>query len=83
MSRRRTVAFMSQDEPIMNGSTEAGQDEKVNGLVDQLKGDLQLRPQEDAEKLLRQRLDDADISLDDDEISRIVKSVHQGPSVVD
>jgi hypothetical protein len=74
---------MSQDEPIMNGSTGAGHDEKVNGLVDQLKGDLQLRPQEDAEKLLRQRLDDADISLDDDEISRIVKSVHHGPSVVD
>jgi hypothetical protein len=42
-----------------------------------------LRPQEDAEKLLRQRLDDTGISLDDDEISRIVKSVHQGPSVVD
>lgn len=67
----------------MNGSTEAGQDEKVNGLVDQLRADLQLRPQEDAERLLRQRLDDADISLDDAEISRIVKNVHQGPSEVD
>jgi len=73
---------MTQDEPIMNGSTEAGHDEKVQGLIDQLKADLQLRPQEDAEKLLRQRLDDAGMSLDDDEISRIVTDVHQGPSVV-
>ena len=27
---------MTQDEPIMDGSTEAGRDEKVRGIVDQL-----------------------------------------------
>ncbi|MFF1574474.1 hypothetical protein ACFVWR_17150 [Leifsonia sp. NPDC058292] len=74
---------MTQNEPIMDGSDEAGQGEKVQGLVDQLAADLQLRPQEDAEKLLRQRLADADIQLDDEQISRIVQSVHQGPSQVD
>jgi hypothetical protein len=74
---------MTQDEPIMNGSTEAGRDEKVRGLVEQLTADMQLRPQEDSERLLRQRLDDADIELDDAEIHRIAKSVQLGPSQVD
>jgi hypothetical protein len=74
---------MTQDEPIMDGSTEAEDDQKVRGIVDQLAADLQLRPQEDSERLLRQRLDDAGIVLDDAEISRIVTSIHQGPSQVD
>jgi hypothetical protein len=74
---------MTQDEPIMDGSTEAGRDEKVRGIVDQLTADMQLRPQEDSEKLLRQRLRDSGIELDDAEIHRIAKSVQQGPSQVD
>jgi hypothetical protein len=74
---------MTQDEPIMNGSTEAGDDQKVRGIVEQLTADMQLLPHEDGEKLLRQRLQDAGITLDDAEISRIAKEVQQGPSQVD
>ncbi|WP_431279697.1 hypothetical protein [Leifsonia poae] len=74
---------MTQDEPIMDGSTEAGEDARVQGIVDQLTADMQLRPQEDSEKLLRQRLQDAGIQLGDDEIHRIAASVQQGPSQVD
>ena len=67
----------------MDGSTEAGDDVKVAGIVEQLRADMQLRPQEDSERLLRQRLDDAGIVLDDAEISRIARDVQNGPSVVD
>ena len=67
----------------MDGSTEAGDDVKVAGIVEQLRADMQLRPQEDSERLLRQRLDDAGIVLDDAEISRIARDVQNGPSAVD
>lgn len=67
----------------MDGSTEAGVDVKVAGIVEQLRADMQLRPQEDSERLLRQRLTDAGIQLDDAEISRIARDVQNGPSAVD
>lgn len=67
----------------MDGSTEAGDDVKVAGIVEQLRADMQLRPQEDSERLLRERLDDAGIVLDDAEISRIARDVQNGPSAVD
>lgn len=67
----------------MDGSTEAGTGEKVAGIVEQLRADMQLRPREDSEKLLRQRLEEAGIPLDDAEISRIAADVQNGPSVVD
>ena len=66
----------------MDGSTEAGDDVKVAGIVEQLRADMQLRPQEDSERLLRERLDDAGIVLDDAEISRIARDVQNGPSAV-
>lgn len=67
----------------MDGSMEAGRGEKIAGIVEQLRADMQLRPREDSERLLRQRLDDADIRLSDEEISRIAGDVQSGPSVVD
>jgi len=74
---------MTQDEPIMDGSTEAGRGEKVAGIVEQLRADMQLLPLEDSERALRQRLDEAGIALSDEEISRIARDVQSGPSVVD
>lgn len=67
----------------MDGSTGAGRGEKVAGIVEQLRADMQLLPLEDSERALRQRLDDAGIPLSDEEISRIARDVQSGPSVVD
>lgn len=74
---------MTQDEPVMNGSDDAGTGAKVAGIVEQMRADMQRLPREDSEKVLRQRLDDAGIQLDDAEISRIAADVQSGPSVVD
>jgi hypothetical protein len=74
---------MTQDEPVMSGSDEASRDEKVRGIVEQLTADMQLRPQEDSEKLLKQRFDDAGIAYDDAEVSRLARDVQQRPSQVD
>jgi hypothetical protein len=74
---------MTQDEPIMSGSTEASQDSKVAGIVEQVRADMQQRSAQDSQLLLRQRLDEAGIQLSEDEISRLNADVQNGPSVVD
>ncbi|ANF32834.1 hypothetical protein A0130_15260 [Leifsonia xyli] len=74
---------MTQDEPIMHGSTEATDESKVAGIVEQVRADAQLRPQEDAERLLRQRFDEAGLQVSDEEISRHAHGIQNGPSVVD
>jgi len=66
---------MTQDEPTMDGSMEAGRDEKIAGIVEQVRADLRLRPSEDGHPLLRQRLTDAGLELDDAEIARIVRDL--------
>lgn len=53
----------SQDHPIQHGSDDAVLDEKLRGILLQIAGDLQLRPDEDAEALLRQRLRDTEIEI--------------------
>lgn len=67
----------------MDGSTDAGRGERISGIIEQMRADLQLRPLEGSERALRQRLDDAGIQLSDEEISRIARDVQSGPSVVD
>jgi hypothetical protein len=73
---------MTQDEPAMDGSTEAGHDEKVAGIVEQVRADMQLRPMEDSQRLLRERLANAGLELGDEEITRIAQDVQNGPSAV-
>jgi hypothetical protein len=63
---------MTQDEPAMDGSTEASHEDRLAGVVQQVRADLQLRPEEDGEALLRQRLTDVGIELDEAEFARIV-----------
>ncbi len=67
----------------MHGSTEASDESKVAGIVEQVRADMQLRSQEDSEQLLRQRLGEAGLQVSDEEISRLVQEIHNGPSVVD
>lgn len=67
----------------MHGSTEATDESKVAGIVEQVRADVQLRRQEDAEQLLRQRFDDAGLQVSDEDISRHVQDIQSGPSVVD
>ncbi|MFP3464382.1 hypothetical protein [Leifsonia sp. SIMBA_070] len=74
---------MTQDEPIMHGSADATDESKVAGIVEQVRADMQLRGSEDSERLLKQRLADAGIQLPQEEISRLVQEIQNGPSVVD
>lgn len=67
----------------MHGSADASDEAKVAGIVEQVRADMQLRGQEDSERLLKQRLDEAGLQLPQEEISRLVADIQSGPSVVD
>ncbi|PPG07255.1 MULTISPECIES: hypothetical protein [unclassified Rathayibacter] len=65
----------SQDHPIQHGSDDAQLDEKLRGLLLQVAGDAELRPEEDVEILLRQRLRDTRISISDEAIPGLAKRI--------
>lgn len=63
----------------MDGSTDAGDDAKVAGIVDQVRADLKFGDSADTERVLIQRLEDANIELSPDEISRLVDQIDNDP----
>jgi hypothetical protein len=74
---------MTQDEPIMHGSTEASDESKVAGIVEQVRADVQLRDSEEPEPLLRERLDQVGIALTDERVAELVAEIRNGPSVTE
>lgn len=64
----------------MDGSMDAGRDEKVAGVVEQVRADVHARDSEDAERLLRQRFDEAGIPVSEEEFARHLDAVRGGPS---
>lgn len=65
----------SQDHPIQNGSADAQLDEKLHGVLVQVIGDATLRPEEDVEALLRQRLRDAHIQISEENMLELVQLI--------
>ncbi|QHC66457.1 hypothetical protein GSU68_07595 [Rathayibacter sp. VKM Ac-2759] len=65
----------SQDHPIQHGSDDAVLDEKLRGVLLQVAGDSQLRPEEDVEALLRQRLRDTRIEIAEESIPGLAKRI--------
>ena len=66
----------------MDGSTDAGRDEKVAGVVEQVRADAALRDSEDAERLLRQRFDETGIVVSEEEFARHLDAVRNPPPTV-
>ncbi len=62
----------------MDGGGAADHDARVAGIVEQVKADLRLRPAEDSERTLRDRLGDAGIVLSDDELTRLNQEIQGG-----
>lgn len=67
----------------MDGSTEAGRDKKVAGIVEQVRADAALRDSEDVERLLRQRFDETGVEVSDEEFAGYVEDIRNGPSAID
>ncbi|MEJ3406049.1 hypothetical protein WDJ51_15045 [Rathayibacter sp. YIM 133350] len=59
---------MSQDQPIQRGHDDATHDERVEGILVQLEGDLRLGNAGDPQRLLADRLRDSGIELSPEQL---------------
>ncbi|HWR85986.1 MAG TPA: hypothetical protein VN200_08335 [Rhodoglobus sp.] len=64
----------TQDEPIQDG-TGAGDGDRVDGILEQVRGDIALGHVSDPRDTLEQRLHDAGITVDADELDGLVASL--------
>lgn len=67
----------------MHGSTEATDDAKIAGIVEQVRSDMQGGRAHDTELLLRQRFGETGLQVSEEEIARLVADIRDDPSVAD
>lgn len=61
--------------PVEEGSGEATDQERIDGLLEQMRADLELGNVDDVRSALAQRLADAGIPVDADELDGLVASL--------
>ncbi len=71
-------AMSEQNAPIQDGSLDASAEAKKQGILVQVAADLPGRPAEEIEQMLSQRLSDAGLVADPDEVRALAASL---PSV--
>jgi len=72
----------TQDEPMQAGSTEAEQPERIEGILVQIRNDLQARPDEGARRLLEQRVRDQKLDLSSEEFDALLARIDSGDEMV-
>lgn len=63
---------MDQTQPVEHGHDDASDDAKLSGLIAQFYADLRLGNVHDPEDALRTRLAEADLTVDDARVQRIL-----------
>lgn len=66
---------MEQDAPIEDGADDASVAAKLDGLVEQMREDLKAGSVHDVAAVLRTRLDDAEISVDEDRFAELLRRI--------
>jgi len=64
-----------QNEPIEEGSDDASRSQKLEGVVAQVRGDLDLGHVDDVRVMVRQRLEDAGLPSSDADVETVVSAV--------
>ena len=67
----------TQDAPIEDGSNEAGIDEKISGIAEQIRGDAQLGHVDDLHAMARQRLEESNLPTDDATVSAVADAARR------
>jgi len=67
----------TQDAPIQDGSGEAGIDEKIAGVAQQLRGDDGMGHVDDLAATARQRLAEANLPTDDATVAAVVDAARR------
>ncbi|GAB3030611.1 hypothetical protein GCM10027052_03570 [Parafrigoribacterium mesophilum] len=60
---------------VQDGAREATDDERIWGIIEQVRGDLLRGTETEPELILRQRLDDAAIVVPDEQFARLLAGV--------
>jgi hypothetical protein len=63
-------------DPVEDGALEATDDERIAGIVEQVRADLEIGTQSDAAGLLHQRLDDAAVVVTEDQFATLLAQVN-------
>ncbi|WP_374007829.1 hypothetical protein [Leifsonia sp. LS-T14] len=71
---------MTQDEPIMHGSTDASDESKIAGIVEQVRVDMQLPRSETTEMMLRERFDASGLQVSEDDLALWAADIDDGPA---
>lgn len=66
---------MDQNAPIEDGATDATDDAKLAGLADQMREDIRAGNVHDVASVLRTRLDDAGLQVDEDRFARLLDDI--------
>ncbi|WP_127791851.1 hypothetical protein [Agromyces sp. LHK192] len=61
------------DAPVEDGANEATRAEQIRGLLAQVREDVRLGHAQDEEQVLRQRLDEAGLSVGEDELRQYLR----------
>lgn len=65
----------TQDNPIEDGAGDAHESERVAGIITQVRGDIAIGNEGDVEQLLRERLRDAQITVNDARFAELLAAV--------
>lgn len=66
----------TQDSPVEDGSDDATIEEKLRGLVAQIRRDFHIGVSPDPEEDLRRRLGDSGIEISDDEFEKLLADIN-------
>jgi hypothetical protein len=64
-------------DPVEDGALEATDEERIAGIVEQVRADIQLGAQIDAGSLLRERLSDAGIAVTDARFASLLAEANE------
>ena len=70
----------TRDEPVEDGHDEATDGQKLEGVIEQVRGDVALGHVDDVPKMVRQRLEEAGLPASPNDVDAVVSAVGDGAS---
>ena len=68
----------TQDEPVERGSDDATEGQKLEGVIQQVRGDVALGHVDGVREMVRQRLEDAGLPASPNDVDAVVSAVGAG-----
>lgn len=72
--------YSTRDEPVESGHDDATDGQKLEGVIEQVRGDVSLGNVDDVRKMVQQRLDEAGLPASPNDVDAVVSAVGDGAS---